>query len=455
MTLDGGKHWRNVTPPGAATYGRFATVAPSTLRDGTVYAIEDDHYMGDNKPYAWVTHDFGKSWASIVNGIPGDVWARSIRPDIRNPNVVYLGTELGLYISFDQGAAWHPFLNNMPHVSVHDIRMQPQFDDLLLATHGRAVYVMDDMRPIQDLQSAVAHGTWLFQPRTAYEYTLHENDEGTYTRYAADNPPYGVLITFYQSQPQKGAPSLQILDSRGHVLRSVSGSHKIGGQEVPYVPNKAGINRYLWDFTIDGPVKYYGAPKMFQGPDSIVGVPPGDYSVRMTLDGHTYVRHFHVAPDPRSHFTQAEYQRTYDVDRHLQALFSNVDVALNNLDTVKSTLATDLTAAQKAHDDALVAQIQAAQRAHDDVFNQITANYQNAEDSIQRPGKLREDLEGAFFTAIGLITQPTVNFLNRVEGEYRDGMGHYNAYVQSLSSLDAALRAAKLTPIPASVKEVR
>ncbi len=455
LTLDGGKHWRNVTPAGAATYGRFATVAPSTLRDGTAYAIEDDHYMGDNKPYVWVTHDFGRHWTSIVNGIPATEWARSIRPDIRNPNIVYLGTELGVYISFNQGATWHSFLNNVSHVSVHDIRMQPQFDDLLLATHGRSVYVMDDMRPIQDLPAAMAHGTWLFQPRTAYEYTLHENDEGTYTRYAADNPPYGVMISFYQSKVQKIAPSLQILDSRGRVIRSVSGTHKVGGKEVPYIDNKVGLNRYVWDFTITGPVKYYGAPKMFQGPDTIIGVPPGEYAVRMTLGGHAYVRHFSVKPDPRSHFTQAEYEQTYAMGKHLQALFSNVDVALNDLDAVKRTLATDLTAAQKAKNATLVAQIEAAQRAHDDVFNTLTANYQNAEDSIQRPGKLREDIESAFFTALGLVTQPTVNFVQRVEGEYAAGVGGYNAYVRSLPALDASLRAAKLTPIPATVKEIR
>jgi photosystem II stability/assembly factor-like uncharacterized protein len=455
MTLDGGKHWRNVTPSGAPEYGRFATVAPSTLRDGTVYAIEDDHYMGDNAPHAWVTHDFGRHWTSIVNGIPPTEWARAIRPDIRDTNIVYLGTELGIYISFDGGASWHSFLNNMPHVSVHDIRMQPQFDDLLLATHGRSVYIMDDMRPVQRLQSAIAHGTWLFAPRTAYEYSLHENDEGTYTRYSADNPPYGVVITFYQGQPQKGAPRIEILDSRGRAIRTISGTHEAGGKQVPNIPNRAGLNRYVWDFNIDGPVKYYGAPKEFQGPDAIVGVPPGSYAVRMTLGGHTYVQHFLVKPDPRSQFTQADYERTFAFAKHLQALFSTVDVMLNGLDAVKKTLADDATAAKKANNAALVAQIAAAQSAHDAVFNMLTANYQNDEDSIERPGKLREDLEAAFFAGTGLITPPVTNYVRRVEGQYANGVAHYNAYVRSLATLDAALKAAKLTAIPSTVKEVR
>lgn len=455
MTLDDGKHWHNVTPAGAPEFGRFATVAPSTLADGTVYAIEDDHYMGDDAPHAWVTHDYGKHWTSIVSGIPPTEWARAIRPDIRNKSVVYLGTELGIYISFDAGATWHPFLNNMPHTSVHDIRMQPQFNDLVIATHGRSAYIMDDMRPIQELQEAIAHGTWLFTPRTAYEYTLHENDEGGYTRYAADNPPYGVMITFYQAQPQKAAPRIDILDDRGRVIRTIQGTHEIGGKQVPYVSNKAGLNRYVWDFTIDGPVKYYGATEEFQGPDSIVGVPPGEYAVRMTLDGHTYLRSFLVKPDPRSQFTQAEYEQTYALGKHLQALFSTVDVMLNNLDAVKKTLAVDLAAAKKANNAALAAQIAAAQSAHDALFDSLTANYQNDEDGIERPGKLREDIETAFFSGLGLVTPPVTTFVARVEVEYRAGVERYDAYVRSLAGLDSALQSAKLTVIPASVKEVR
>ncbi len=454
MTLDGGRHWHNVTPAGAPEYGRFATVAPSTLQDGTVYAIEDDHYMGDNAPHAWVTHDFGRHWTSIVSGIPATEWARAIRPDIRNKNIVYLGTELGIYISFDGGAHWKPFRNNMPHVSVHDIRMQPQFDDLLLATHGRAVYVMDDVHPVQVLQRAVSHGTWLFKPRTSYEYTLHENDEGIYTRYAAANPPNGVIITFYQSKPQKAAPRIDILDDRGRILRTISGTHKMGGKELPNVPNETGLNRYVWDFTITGPVKYYGAAKDFRGPDSIIAVPPGQYAVRMTLDGHTYVRHFAVKPDPRSRFTQAEYEQTYALERHVQALFSSVDVMLNDLDAVRKTLAADASAAKKAGNGALATQIAAAQGAHDTLFNSLTANYQNDEDSIEEPGKLREDLETAFFATSTLVTPPVTTFVRRVESEYAGGVARYNAYVRSLAPLSAALKAAKLTPIPPAVREV-
>lgn len=263
LTRDGGKHWTNVTPSGAPEYGRFATVAPSTLVAGTAYAINDAHEMGDSAPYVYVTHDYGAHWTKIVNGLPLNEWARSVRPDIRDRNLIYLGTEEGVWISFDGGANWQSFKNDLPTVSVHDIRLQPQYDDLVIATHGRSVYIMDDVRPVQGLQQATSTGTWLFTPRDGYEWTLHENDEGTYTNYAADNPPFGVMLTFYQKEPQKGAPALDILDAHGRVIRSVSGTHKIGGKDEPYIPNKAGLNRYTWDFTVNGPVKWKAAPFRF------------------------------------------------------------------------------------------------------------------------------------------------------------------------------------------------
>ena len=192
LTLDGGKHWTNVTPPARPEYGRLRRSRPSPLVDGTAYAVNDGHYTGDNKPYVFVTHDFGKTWTSIATGLPDNEWARSIAADIRNRNLVYLGTEEGIWISYDGGAKWQAFKNDLPTVSVHDIRMQPQFNDLVIATHGRSIYIMDDMTPVQQLQSAVAAGTYaVYAVRRSYQYNQTDNDEGTYTNYAADESAAG------------------------------------------------------------------------------------------------------------------------------------------------------------------------------------------------------------------------------------------------------------------------
>ncbi|HVN68677.1 MAG TPA: hypothetical protein VMU38_03360 [Candidatus Binatia bacterium] len=448
LTRDGGKHWTNVTPPGAPQLARFATVAPSTLADGTAYTIADGHYTGDAAPYAFVTHDFGKTWTKIVTGLPSDQWARAIRPDIRDRNLVYLGTEEGIWISFDGGAHWQSFQNGLPTVSVHDIRMQPQYDDLVIATHGRAVYVMDDVRPLQELQQAVARTTWLFAPRAGYEWSLHENDEGTYTFFAADNPPYGVTITFYQKDPQKGAPAIDILDARGRVIRSISGTHKVGGKDKPYITNKVGLNRYTWDFTVNGPVKWNGGNDFSKGPDSGPGVVPGEYAARMTLSGHTYVQRFKVEPDPRSAFTQAEYQRSFDAAMRQMAHLSTVDGMLNNLDDLKKAIDTALDASKKANNTALTATLDDASKARQTLFDSLAVNIRG--EGTEDEGKLHEDVFGAYQTAQGLITPSVESFLTRVDSEYRDGVGRYNAFVTGvLPGVNAALKKAGMKSLPA------
>jgi photosystem II stability/assembly factor-like uncharacterized protein len=442
LTRDGGKHWANVTPPGAPQFGRFATVAPSTLSDGTAYAINDGHATGDNAPYAFVTHDFGAHWTAIVKGLPKDEWVRAIRPDIRDRNIVYLGTEEGMFISFDGGANWQSFQNGLPTASVHDIRMQPQSDDLVIGTHGRSAYVMDDMTPVQELQSAVAAGYQLFTPQQSYEWSLHSNDEGTYTNYAASNPPYGVTVTFYQKEPQKTAPTLEILDRYGRVIRTVSGTHKVGPKDEPRISNKTGLNRYTWDFQIDGPVKWTGAAKeRYQGPEEGPGVPPGTYSVRMKLGTQTFVRPFTVLNDPRSAFTQAELEQSFAAAKRVQAQFSLIDTMLNNLDAAKK----DIDAASKVATDKTA--LTAAEAARTKLFHLLTANYQNDEDGIQIPGALREDVQTAFFASQGLITQPVTAYAARIDGEVRDAVTQYNAFVTGpLVQVEAAVQAAKLKP---------
>ena len=453
LTRDGGKHWTNVTPSGAPEYGRFATVAPSTLVAGTAYAINDAHEMGDSAPYVYVTHDYGAHWTKIVNGLPVNEWARSVRPDIRDRNLIYLGTEEGVWISFDGGANWQSFKNDLPTVSVHDIRLQPQYDDLVIATHGRSVYIMDDVRPVQGLQQATSTGTWLFTPRDGYEWTLHENDEGTYTNYAADNPPYGVMLTFYQKEPQKGAPALDILDAHGRVIRSVSGTHKIGGKDEPYIPNKVGLNRYTWDFTVNGPVKWKGGALPFlDGPNNGPGVVPGSYAARMSLSGHTYVVRFRVEPDPRSQFTQADYERSFNEAMRQMAHLSQLNSILNNLDDVKKSLDTALAASKKANNAALTTKLQDALTARQTLFDSLATNIRG--EGTEDETRLHEDVLGAFFAAQGLITPMVENFLGRVDADYRGGIERYNTFVTGVvPGVNTALQQAGMKTLPA-VKSV-
>jgi photosystem II stability/assembly factor-like uncharacterized protein len=447
MTRDSGAHWENVTPPGTPEYARIETAAPSPLVPGTAYVIADNHRMGDYSPYAFVTHDYGKTWTKIVDGLPADQYVRTIRPDLHNANIVYAGTENGLWISFDGGAHWQDFRINLPAVSVRDIRFAPQFDDLVVATHGRDTWILDDASAIQQLGTAERAGVMLFAPRPSYEYHYHSNDLGIYTRFAGDNPPKGAIIDFYQAAPQKSAPTLQILDSSGSVIRTVKGTHKVKGKEQPWVSNKAGINRYVWDFTEDPPTKWYGAAKEeYQGPKTGPTVVPGTYTVQIALDGKTLRQQVVVKPDPRDEWTQAQYQAGYAFAKKYSIVYGKIDEALNNMDAIKKSLSSAAAAAK--NNPSLAAHVAAAQQQWQPVFSGFTADYHNDEDSIQRPGSLRESVPRTGFG--GPQPPPTaalLDFAKRFDAAYATAIANYNTYVSSLAPLQTALKSAGIKPL--------
>jgi hypothetical protein len=336
---------------------------------------------------------------------------------------------------------------------VRDIRIQPQWDDLLIATHGRSLYVMDDIRALRMLPNGTGRA-FVLAPRVSYEYNLHSDDEGTYTDYSGDNPPYGAIITYYLTQEIKPAPEIQILDAHRRVIRTIEGTHKVGGKEQPRVSNKIGINRYVWDYQIDGPTKWYGAAKpQYQGPNEGPGVPPGHYFVRMTVSGKTYELPFTVKADPDTHFTQAEFEDAYAFGVKYTRQYGVINAMLNGLDSVKKELGAAKSNAKTKSNTALQSQIAAALAQRDSLFHELTADYHNDEDSIQRPGALREDFQGLGFFGQGVITPAVRDYANRVEVAYLAAVRRYNAYVRSLSAINSALKSAGLkTPSAPEVK---
>ncbi|HEX8806637.1 MAG TPA: hypothetical protein VF741_06790 [Candidatus Aquilonibacter sp.] len=438
MTRDGGVNWQNVTPPGVPQFARVEATVPSPTTAGTAYVSADNHRSGDYAPYAYVTHDYGKTWTKITNGLPEDQYVRTIRPDLRNPNLVYVGTENGIFISYDGGANWQNFRLNLPQVSVRDIRIQPEFNDIVIATHGRAFWILDDAASLQNLPDARAKGTMLFAPRTSYIYHYHSNDEGAYTRFAGDNPPNGAIIDFYQSSAQSSPPQIQILDASGKVVRTIKGTHKVKGKDEPNVSNKAGINRFVWDFHEDGPTQWMGAAKeSYRGPRFGPVVVPGTYTVRLTLGGQTLSQNVVVKPDPRDSWTQADYQTAYDFAHKYSTRYGKIDEVLNNLDAIKTSLASAADAAKS--NPSLASQIAAAQKQRDAIFYTFTADYHNDEDSIQRPGALREDVPRTGFGAAQPPTAETLRYASEFDAMYDNAFSKYNAFVGSLQSLSKQL----------------
>ena len=454
LTRDGGLHWTNVTPRGAPQLARVETVAPSPIRGGVAYAIFDDHRSGNYKPYIYATSDYGATWRKITNGLPQDQYARTVRPDMRNPALLYAGTENGIWISYDEGARWQSLRLNLPTVSVRDIRIQPTFDDLVIATHGRGIWIFDDLHPLQGLSAARASSAELFAVRPAYEYHEHSDIEDLYTWYSAANPPYGAIVNFYQAHPSKRGPVVQILDAAGHVVRTIGGTHKVKGKEVPFVTNDRSLNRVVWDCRENGPVRWMGAAKdEYRGPKAGALMPPGTYTVRVVLGGRALTQSVDVRPDPRLSFTQADYQTIYDFVHHHFQEYSNVDIALNALDAVKKSLNATTPMLHKAgsRGAAVLAQSAAVSRARDRLFNILTADFRNDEDSIMRPGALREDLED--FQNISAPPLPSlIAYANSVDQRYSDAMRTYNEFAAMVSTLNAQLTAAGAKPLPVPPK---
>ncbi len=446
LTRDGGTHWSNVTPKGAPEFGRVETVAPSPFTDGTAFAIFDDHRSGDYRPFIYETTDFGTTWRKLVSGLPSDQYVRTVRPDIRNPNVLYAGTEQGIWISYDTGRTWQSLRLNLPAVSVRDIRIQPTFGDIVIATHGRALWILDDARPVQDLPAAQAAGAYLFPLRTAYEYHQHSNIEDLYENYAAANPPPGAIVDFYQTTPRKQAPRVEILDTQGHVIRTISGTHEVEHKQVPFVSNDRGLNRVVWSFKENGPVRWNGAPTDEQkGPKEGAVLPPGSYTVRVTVGDHTFTQPLEVTSDPRSTFTQADYQAIYDFTHKYNTQYSNIDIVLNELDLVKKNLDATLPTLEKGGSKtaAALTRSQDVMRQRDALFDRLTANFKNDEDSIMRTGKLREDIEGLL--EISSPPLPSLlTFGTEVDQQYAAAMQSYDQFAKSVQALNGELKSAGL-----------
>ncbi len=408
LTRDGGTTWNAVTPAGLPKYGRIEAIDAGRFAAGTAVLNVDRHDLGDRAPYAYLTDDFGAHWKSIAANLPAGYPVRTIRQDPKNADLLYAGTEQGLFYSLDRGGSWTRLQANLPTVPVYDIRVQPAHNDLLLATHGRGVFVLDDLAPLQNLATAHRAGAYLYPIRTAYKYAnfapIETWDAGSLPNniFVGDNPAGGATIAFYQVKKAKTRPSLEILDAQGTVVRHIAGTHETAeGGLKPNISNDVGINRVVWDGTADAPVKWHGASFQFRGPDSGADVVPGTYTARLHIDGKTFTETIDYQNDPASPFDIGAQTERYAFLTKVNAAFSAVDVALNRIDAQRRALRGKTDAAA-----------QAKRRALDRLLARLTSNPMHDEDTIGRPNMIRERLQG-LAGAIGSSFQPpTVEHLN-------------------------------------------
>ena len=456
LTLDGGKHWQDVTPPGLPPDSAIETVAPSTLADGIVYVSADRHAMGDDAAYIYVTSDFGKHWKAIGGGLPAGEFARAVRPDIHSRNIVYAGTNRGIRISCDGGTTWQMFQGNLPAVEVRDIRFQPRFDDLLIATHGRAIWALDDARVIQSAGCAAPAAPLVIGPRPAIQLNGYRDDEGNYQDFISLQPGGSLFsgggvgtgrVYYWLPTEAKTHPTIDVYDRKGHLVRHIAGEHDVytetEGQSW-WLSKSDGKNEFYYDFSIDGPARYTTAPFFFRGPDEGPELPPGQYSLALHLEGKTYRFPLVLMADPLAATPQSERVAAFNQQRRAFDLLDRTDIMLNELQRVRGQV-TSAKTAYTGKDATVTKGLQAQLDTIDALVATMTSSPQSFEDFIQKPGQLREDELSLLQDET--LAQASLNLYTRLEGIYVVRAQAYNAWAGSIGAINTAIQAAGGKPI--------
>jgi photosystem II stability/assembly factor-like uncharacterized protein len=329
ITRDGGKTWTDVIArvPGLPLPALVSAISPSPTRPGVVWASFDRHQWDDYAPYAYVTTDYGATWTRATAGLQG--YVHVVREDRRNPQVAYAGTERGIFVTFDGGAHWDDMRLGLPHLPIFDLQIQPRDNDLIVGSHGRGFYILDDLTALENWAHASGAQPYLFPPVPAYRYNdgpYHEHGRGAFV---SENKPYGALLTLYlPSTPKPASPKakpsvvVRVLDTSGKEI-------DVFKQTV-----HAGVNRFTWDLATEAPgglsavqdarPYYIFYPLSISGPQVL----PGSYTVEVSALGRTVREPVTVLMDPHNTTPAAALQAQYDALQRLAGIQERVETAI-------------------------------------------------------------------------------------------------------------------------------
>ncbi len=347
-TDDEGKNWENVTPPQLTPWSKVTHIEASHFAAGAAYAAVDRHRLEDLRPYLYRTGDFGKSWQLASTGIPEGSFLNCVREDPVRKGLLYACTEKGVYVSFDDGDNWQNLQLNLPVTSVRDLVVHG--DDLVIATFGRAFWVLDDVTPLRELDPEIAASDmWLFRPGTAYRVRPGK-DQGTelpFDEPQAPNPPEGAVIDYFLREKPTAAIQLEILGADGKVAQRFSSDdkpHKTNPTEVPFptywvkepepLSAEAGMHRFVWDLHYSLP---QGVRDSSRRPRSILAL-PGDYTVKLTVNGKSLTQPLRVLLDPRVHTPQEALARQFALASKLSEKLGEVSSALKQLSALQKQI---------------------------------------------------------------------------------------------------------------------
>jgi photosystem II stability/assembly factor-like uncharacterized protein len=350
-TSDEGAHWDDVTPQQLDAWSKVGIIEPSHFDANTAYVAVDRHRLEDRKPYIYRTRDGGKSWQLIVNGIRDGDFVNVVREDPTRKGLLYAGSELGMYVSFDDGDHWQSLQQNLPRTSVRDIDVKN--DDLVIATHGRGFWIMDDVSALRQMDGRT-FPTRLFKPAPAvrvrtpgFTGTPMPRDEST-----AENPPWGAYIDYELAGAPRKPVVLSIFDANGKLVRHYSSAElpkqpdlsKINTTpdwlQVPSVLQASpGLHRFVW------PLRYAPPAALADGNSYANGAwaPPGQYTVELKVDGRSFKQSLTVAADPRVHLQQNAFDQQFALAQQVEGL----QVKLATAQGQAGTLHKQLQAARK------------------------------------------------------------------------------------------------------------
>jgi len=347
MTADGGNTWKKMHTlvKGMPEFSPVSHLEPSSHQVERVYMALDRHMFDDYQPHVFVTENMGKSWRKLpMTGVDAKGWVWVVREDLKDPNLLYLGTEFGFYISYDRGETWHrPAAKNPPPVSVHDIVQHPVANDLILGTHGRGIWVLDDATPLQAWQPGKkADAPELFPVREAFQFPMKFNRYGLGDKeVVAPNPPYGAMIHIRLPSTDDESETVESKEKKEpkyHLkIRGKDGADVFTFRRVP---QKSGLHRLVWPLSFDAAKPYPedDQPSEFSGPRRGERVLPGEYEVVLSWDGGERVQNVKVSMDPLLKISLKDLKQAQSLSAQLKDKVTSVNGALKKIAMVEAQM---------------------------------------------------------------------------------------------------------------------
>src|SRR5215472_8728324 len=325
VTRDGGKTWKNVTPKGLGDWSKISMIEASHFDPAEAYAAIDRHRLNDQAPY--LTRDYGQTWQPVTEGIHPPAFLGAVREDPTHKGLLFAGTEFGIYVSFDDGDHWESLQLNLPVTSVRDLVIHG--DDLIVATHGRSFWILDNITPLRQAADVREAEAWLYRPATAVRID-NAGFMGTPLppeEPIAENPPNGTMIDYFLSNPA-GHLKLEIFDAQHELVRSFSSETARPAQHPPVpiaerwfpkpqiLDQAAGMHRFVWNLAWGGEGPDSGGEEEYAAPRGPRAA-PGDYEVRLTIDGKVFTQPLHITMDPRSTATPEDLAQQVKLGREI------------------------------------------------------------------------------------------------------------------------------------------